>query len=198
MNNHTVDTLVARLEELRGEQGRVVAAIDGRGGAGKSSLARALVARLSRSAHVEYDWFHLPKDQVSPERRFDHQRLIAEVISPHRSGARDLTFLRYNWGYLAGVPDGFHADPTTIADREILVIEGCETLHPVLVSHFDLRIWVDTAPEVALERGIRRDIEEYHLDPDRVRAAWSEWSAWEAKSLSKDDRRGRADSIVEA
>jgi uridine kinase len=196
MIHGSIDEIVSHLEELRREKGRAIAAIDGRGGAGKSSLARALVAKLPRSAHIELDWFHLPKDQVSEARRFDHDRLITEVISPFRSGSRALRFLRYNWGYLAGIPDGFHETPITIPDVDILVIEGCKTLDPSLVAHFDLRIWVDTAPDVALERGIKRDIEEYHLDPERVHTAWREWSAWEAESLARDDRRRRADIVV--
>jgi hypothetical protein len=43
---------------------------------------------------------------------------------------------------------------------------------------------------------MRRDIEEYGLDPDRVRAAWTEWSGWEEESLARDDRRTRADIVV--
>lgn len=193
---NAIDEIVVKTEALRAQRGRVVIAIDGRGGAGKSSLARSVVARLPRSAHLEHDWFHLPKDQVSPARRFDHERLIAQVLAPFRRGARSLSFLRYNWGYLAGTPDGYHETPITISDVDVLVLEGCDSLHPTLVPHLDLRIWLDTPPDVALERGMRRDIEEYGLDPDRVRAAWAEWSSWEDESLAHDDRRSRADIVV--
>jgi uridine kinase len=191
-----IDHIISRVEALRRHESRVVTAVDGRGGAGKSSLARSLVAALPKSAHIEHDWFHLPKNQVADGRRFDHERLVSEVISPFRSGSRVISFLRYNWGYLAGVADGFHETPITIEGPEILVIEGCETLHSSLVGHLDLRIWLDTDPEVSMERGIRRDIEEYKLDTDRVVAAWKEWSAWEAHSLARDDRRQRADIIL--
>jgi uridine kinase len=196
MKHKTIDDIVLEVDGIRRAKGRVLVAVDGRGGAGKSTLARALVGRLSHSAHVEYDWFHLPKDQVSKERRFDHDRLIADVISPFRLGSGELTFRRYNWGYLAGIPDGFHETPISIPPVDILILEGCETLHPELLSHFDLRVWVDTAPSVALERGMRRDIEEYNLDPERVLAAWKEWSAWEDERLASDDRRGRATVFV--
>ncbi len=192
----SVDEIVFRVEELRRDRSRVLIALDGRGGAGKSTLARELVRRIPRSAHVEHDWFHLPKDQVSEGRRIDHERLIAEVISPFRSGARELRFLRYNWGYLAGIPDGYHETPISVRDVDIVVIEGVETLHRSLASHFDLRVWVDTPPELSLERGMRRDIEENHLDPERVRAAWKEWSERESESLARDDRRARANVII--
>ena len=81
-------------------------------------------------------------------------------------------------------------------NKEILVVEGCETLHPLLAPHFDLRIWLDTAPDLSLERGMRRDIEEYNLEPDKVITTWKEWSAWEAESLNNDDRRVRADIVL--
>ena len=149
-----------------------------------------------RAQWPEHDWFHLPKNEVVEGRRFDHERLVADVIAPFRVGTQKLTFYRYNWGYLTGEPDGFHETPITIAHKEILIIEGCETLHSALYPHLDLRIWLDTSPKVALERGMRRDVEEYKLDPERVRAAWAEWSSWEEKRLSHDDRRMRADFIL--
>jgi uridine kinase len=195
VSHNSVDDLVSHLGELRSRNSPVVAAIDGCGGAGKSSLARAIVAALLHSAHIEHDWFHLPKNQVSAGRRFDHQRLISEVITPSRSGSRALSFLRYNWGYLAGIPDGFHETPIEIKDAEVLIIEGCETLHSSLVQHLDFRIWLDTDPEVAMQQGVGRDIHEYKLDPDRVLAAWKEWGVWEARSLALDDRRKRADVL---
>jgi uridine kinase len=193
ISHSSFDDILRRIEGLRQKKSQVIVAIDGRGGAGKSSLARALVSRLSRSAHIEHDWFHLPKVQVLDAHRFDHARLISEVISPFQSGTPKLNFLRYNWCYLAGIPDGFHATPIAIEDKEILVIEGCETLHQALVPYLDLAIWVDTDPKVSLERGIRRDIDEYKLDPQTVNASWKEWSAWEAERLAHDDRRSRAD-----
>jgi uridine kinase len=197
MAYNLIDDILSRVEELRRRNSRIVIGIDGRGGAGKSSLARSLIALLPNSVHIEHDWFHLPKAQVADERRFDHERLISELISPFRSGSRVISFLRYNWGYLADIADGFHEIPITIMDSEILVIEGCELLNPSLVGDLDLRIWLETDPELSMERGIRRDIEEYKLDAEKVVAAWKEWSAWEAHSLGRDDRRHRADMIVQ-
>lgn len=196
MVHATLEDVISQLERLSHEKPRIIVAIDGRGGAGKSSLARTLVERFPKSAYVEHDWFHLPKDEVVDGRRFDPERLIAEVITPFRVGAQKLTCRRYNWGYLAGLPEGFHETPIVIEHKELLIVEGCETLHQALVPHFDLRIWLDTSPAVSLERGMRRDIEEYKLDPERVRAAWAEWSAWEEKSLACDDRRRMADLIL--
>jgi uridine kinase len=168
-------------------------AIDGLGGAGKSSLARALCAELPGAVHVEFDWFHLPKSEVTGDTRFDSQRVQNDLIIPFRAGYREFVFKRYNWGYLSGSPDGLADEPIQLRGVEVLVLEGCGTLGPELSHLYDLRIWVDTPPAEALARGMRRDIEEYGLDPTRVKSAWEEWKQWESRALAHDDRRLRAD-----
>lgn len=51
---------------------RLIVAIDGLGGAGRSSLAHDLAAARTGARHVEYDWFISPHVEVRPERRFDY------------------------------------------------------------------------------------------------------------------------------
>jgi len=188
--------IAERVAALRLTTPRLIVAIDGRGGAGKSSLARAVAPLVLGARHVEYDWFHLPYAQTTAERRFDDERLRREVLGPFRDGTRNFNFKRYNWGYLSGVEDGFAAEPINITDVDVIVLEGCGVLSAYLVDFYDLRVWVDTPAEEALARGIRRDIEEYGLDPSRTTAAWAEWSAWERSALARDNRKLRADVVV--
>ncbi len=193
----TVSQLVIeRIAAIQTVTPRLLVVIDGLGGAGKSSLARAIAAEFPGARAFEYDWFHLPKAQATASHRFDHQRLIDEVVIPLRRGARGFECRRYNWGYLAGKPDGFASEPVRINDVDVLVLEGCGVLARALCDLYDLRIWVNTSTQEAVARGMRRDIEEYGLDPGRVRSAWAEWSEWEAQSLANDDRRLRADLMV--
>jgi uridine kinase len=189
------------LDELKSRLGQGVSpivAIDGRGGAGKSSLARSIVASIPDSAHIEFDWFHLPKDQITSERRYDYARLVNQLIEPFNNGARSFKIPRYNWGFLAGIRDGFHNDPAIIGSAKTLVIEGCGLLYKELVSHFGIRIWVDTDAEQSFRRGIQRDIDEYKLDPEKVYECWTEWVAREERSLRLDDRRERADLFLKS
>lgn len=111
-------------------------------------------------------------------------------------GVRSFCLRRYNWGFLAGIEDGLHADPVVIDSATTIVIEGCETLHRDLITHYGLRIWIDTDAIESRRRGVRRDIEEYKLDPKRVHECWNEWVARDEESLRHDDRRDRADLIV--
>lgn len=185
-----------RILEIRERVPRFVIAIDGRGGAGKSSLARCIVSLLQSAAHFEYDWLHLPQAEIVSGERYDYGRLEREVLAPFKAGQRDFEVAPYNWGYLAGKPDGFAAEPVRLIGVDVIVLEGCRVLHPALVPSFDLTMWLDTDADEAIRRGMRRDIEEYGLDPERVRVAWSEWSTWERESLEADDRRRLADLIV--
>jgi uridine kinase len=190
-------SLVARIQTTQSALPRSIIAIDGRGGAGKSSLARAITAAISGAIHIEYDWFHLPQAEISNSaHRFDYRRLIQEVIEPFRGGARAFEIRRYNWGYLSGKVDGFADEPVRLQEVEMIVVEGCGILNPVLSNLFDLKIWTDTSAEESLARGIRRDIHEYGLEPEKVQSAWDEWSRWEAAALLQDNRRLRADIIM--
>jgi len=188
--------ILHRLNKICNERERVLVAIDGRGGAGKSSLAREIVENIEESAVVEFDWFHLPKSEIIDDARFDVDRFIMEVVSPFRSGASLISFCRYNWGYLAGKEEGLDSDPYTLSVAQVLVVEGCQTLDVKLSQCVDFSIWIDTDASESLRRGKRRDVEEYGLDPIRVNEAWQEWSEWEERLLQRDDRKARADMIV--
>lgn len=190
------DNLLNAIKQTRATRGAAVVAIDGLGGAGKSTLARSLMASITDATHIQYDWFHLPRERVTSVAQFDNERLVREVLQPFRSGSKMIEFQRYNWGYLAGMEDGLEPTPTRLALGTVLVLEGCYTLNQFLDGYFDVRVWLDTAPEEALRRGIRRDIEEYELEPEQVHAAWKEWAEGEALSLARDDRRKRADFLM--
>lgn len=188
--------VASRLSELRTESTRCIVAIDGRGGAGKSTLARLITATICNARHVELDWFHLPHNEVTLHNRIDVARLCAELLLPFAAGQRDFEFQRYNWGYLAGIPDGFAPEPVRLNEADFLVLEGCGALHPQLKDFYHLTIWVDTDAQEALRRGTRRDIEEYGLEPRAVEHAWAEWTQWEDESLRICNRRQLADVIV--
>jgi uridine kinase len=192
-----LNTLVYEsLAAIRARNPRPIIAIDGRGGAGKSTLARAIVSAFPGAAHIEYDWFHRLQSEITGDERYDYQRVFRELITPFKAHQRDFKLLRYNWGYLSGVPDGFAAEPITLAGVEMVVLEGCGVLHPALLESYDYRIWVDTNAEESRARGMRRDIEEYGLDPERVQKAWAEWGEWERAALERHDRGQRADLIL--
>ncbi len=175
---------------------RLLIAIDGRGGAGKSTLARGIASFLENTAIIEYDCFHLMKSEITNHHHYDYQRLMREVIDPFKAGKTTLTFKRYNWAGIGGNPDGYHNEPEQVEVRKHLIIEGSHTLVPELCEHFHYTIWLNTPEEKAFKQGTGRDIHEYGLAKDAVIPAWRAWQIWERESLDRDDRSLRADLVL--
>ena len=109
---YTVGDLVGRIEVTKPKAATRLVAIDGRGGAGKSTIARQLRDRLSDARVIGVDDFWLPKS-VRPERErviaepgcdYDWQRLRDQVIvllSEDRPAA--VSAIRLGDGCAAGV-----------------------------------------------------------------------------------------------
>jgi uridine kinase len=190
------NTIIAEVRNVVASQPRFAIAIDGRGGAGKSTLARGIVAAVPDLFHIEYDWFHLPASEVTPERRYDRARFRSEVLDPFLSGAMEMSYRRYNWGDLADSTDGLQKESLSVPEKCGVVIEGCETLHSELSGLYSVKIWLDVPKEQAFSQGLRRDIEQYGLDEAKVLPLWREWVKWEDESLKRDKRNRRADYVV--
>lgn len=134
-------------------------AIDGLGGSGKSTFARALVERDRLFSVLEIDLFPCsavdhPFHKSGTQTRIDTGRLIREALGPLSNG-RDAKFKQSFWWETSDEP----AEITILAGGTVLV-EGCYALLPELRDYYDLKIWVDCPPEVAMERAILRDGEE--------------------------------------
>lgn len=165
-------------------------AIDGGGGAGKSSLAAALAAHLEPCTVVAIDDFYVPasaaaRAALSPEqgyqRYFDWDRLRTQVLEPLRTG-RPARYQRYDWGS-ERLEDWLVVDP-----EGTVLVEGVYSARPELAPFYDLRVWVE-APE-PLRTARQRARSE---DPE----GWQErWAAAEAHYEHKYHPRERADLVV--
>ena len=136
--------------------------IDGPGGAGKSTFAAALARRLQRErisvAVVHKDDFFLPSTQrpagYGADKPlggdFDWQRLRDQVLIPlaHRQPA---SYQRYDW------PTDRLAEWQTLADCQVVIVEGVYALRRELRGLYDLTIWIDCPRPIRLARGIVRD-----------------------------------------
>jgi hypothetical protein len=104
-----LDALTRVIEEAAGVASHpIVVGVSGFAGAGKSTLARALVDRLDGAVRMRGDDF---LDPTRSHRRssdwygVERERLVAEVLGPFRSGTPGL-FRRYDWAKGAlGAPE---------------------------------------------------------------------------------------------
>ena len=162
----------------RNRQGTVLVAIDGAGGAGKSTLA-AGVADLLDEAHVIcLDDFARPS-----ELGWDHDRFRRQVLDPLLAG-RDARYQRWDWPTDSGAE--WHRVPV----GSVVIVEGVSSTRTELGDCWDLTIWVDTPRPIRLARGIRRDGE-------AMRSQWIDiWMPEEDAYIAMHHPEQRADLIV--
>jgi uridine kinase len=164
----------------------LLVAIDGAGGAGKSTLARELALLRDDVAIVHGDDFYRPLNEgtraaLTPieavDLLFDWERLRDEVLAPLVRG-ESAHYRRYDWP-----TERLGQDATTVEARGVVVIEGCYVARPALRGYLDLIVLVEAPRELCLARRLaggehepaqvarRRAAEEWYLErqsPARV------------------------------
>ena len=185
------EMLGTRIEEAEARSRTKLVAIDGRGGAGKSSLARKLVDQLSDTTVVEVDDFWLGRKK-RPERAtvidepgsdYDWTRLRDQVIGP-LSRDEPGRYQRYDWRSDSLME--WH----DVRVGGTVIIEGVFCMREELVSFYDVRVWVETPVEICLERG-------YERDGNEGRDLWdNEWMPAYENYIQVSDPMRRADCIV--
>lgn len=165
---------VASLATMLGLAGRApgrpwVVAVDGRGGAGKSTLSRLLAEELGPAAVVHTD------DLAWHEPFFGWGGLLrAGVLEPlHRGEAVD--FRPPQW--VARGREGSIAVP---AGLRAVVVEGAGARQEEYADLIDATVWVQAEVAEAERRGVARDVAEgTNGDEDEARAFWREWTSHE-------------------
>ncbi|HEX4628397.1 MAG TPA: hypothetical protein VH137_06355 [Gemmatimonadales bacterium] len=154
-----------------------VVAVDGRSGAGKTSLAGGL--RLALGAPV-VSLEDLYGGWDGLERGID--LLVSEVLEPLSAGRAALV-PRYNW-----VTAAWEA-PRPLAPPEVLIVEGVGAGARRAAAYASLLIWVEEAESVRKKRALDRDGEAFA-------PYWDTWAAQEEAMLARERTRDRADLVV--
>ncbi|MHC2999081.1 aminobenzoate synthetase [Microbacterium sp. HJ5] len=151
--------------------GNPVVLIDGRSGAGKSSLARALVARWPLAGRVQL----VALDSIYPGwDGLDQGVALAreQILVPH---ARGMIGVWQRWDWEAGVPADAHAVDPSLP----LVVEGSGILTPATARLGDVRVWLESPAPSRRNRALRRDGETY-------RPHWERWARQEDQHVTRD------------
>jgi uridine kinase len=158
-----------------------ILAIDGYGGAGKSTLAALLVdgflAHGLRVDLVRTDDFASADDPLNW-----WPRMIEQVLEPLRAGTA-ARYQRYDWG------ERTLAEWHAVEPGGLLILEGVSASRNVFRPYLSLAVWVETPPDERLRRGLERDGEQ-------ARNQWRRWMAEEVAWGDAERPWERADVVV--
>lgn len=174
------------LEAAGRPQGRPrIVAVDGRGAAGKSTLAARLQEAVPASAVVHTD------DLAWCEPYFAWGHLLLQVLEPlHRGDAVHLqppTWRAHGRTGSIDVPAGL----------ELVVVEGVGASQREPAELIDATVWVQSDFAEAERRGIARDIEQgVNGDREQTIAFWHEWMGHELTFLRHQQPWQRASLVV--
>jgi uridine kinase len=154
-----------------------IVAVDGPGGAGKSTLAARLAEALGGAQIVSTD------DFASWSNPLDWwPRLIEEVLEPLARDERS-RYRRSRWQ--SDQPEEWKE----VAPAEFVILEGVSASRAAFQPYVTYSIWVETPREVRLQRGLARDGE-------AARGRWEKWMAEEDAYVARERPRERADAVV--
>jgi uridine kinase len=167
----------ARLSDPPAGMRTRVIAIDGPGGAGKSTLAARVSAALGDAPVVHTDEFATPDDPKEWWRR-----LLADVLLP-LSRNRSARFRPYDW------QTGRLRAWRVIEPSPFVVLEGVSASRDAFRLYLSLTVWVATPREERLRRGLARD-------GQGARGQWLAWMADEDAYFAREQPARRADLVV--
>lgn len=163
-----------------------VIAIDGRGAAGKSTLAERIAGNLPQAAIVHTDdlaWHHsiLGWDDLLRE----------HILTPFRRGE---TIDYRPPGWITHDRSGSIRVPAGV---DTLIVEGTGTIRRELTTAFDATVWIQGDYQTLTARGIERDVAT-GVNGDRAAATefWEDWQREEVPFLARQRPWELADSIV--
>jgi uridine kinase len=152
-------------------------AIDGCGGAGKSTLAQRVAAALDRAQVVPTDDFARPENPVDwwPE-------VVECVLEPLHANAPG-RYLRYDWLTRSA------SEWVEVWPADYVLLEGVSASRHAFRPYLSLTVWVETPRDIRLRRGLARDGPE-------ARDQWLAWMAREDAYVTREQPRQQANLIV--
>lgn len=156
-----------RIDALLAEKERVVVAIDGPCGSGKTTLANQL-AGIYDCNLIHMDDFFLRPEQRTPERlaepggNFDRERFWEEVMNPIVR-FDDLAYRPYD------CQSGKLGEPIVLPFKKLFIIEGTYSQHPFIgKTTVNLRVFLEVDEKKQKERLAARD-------PEKLERFITEW-----------------------
>ena len=149
-----------------GHASPLVIGIAGGSGSGKTTVAQQILERVgpSRIAFLQHDSYYKDLSGLPPVQRaevnFDHpESLETELLTAHveeLKNGRPVQVPIYDFAHHSRTDQTF-----TVQPRGVIIVEGILIFaEPSLRKLFDVKIFVDTDPDLRLIRRMQRDISE--------------------------------------
>lgn len=172
-----ISNIIECIEQKKKESGRLIVAIDGRCGSGKSTLGQLLSDRFNCTL-FHMDDFFLRAEQRTAERlstpggNVDYERFLSDVLLPVSNGQPVMLRKIIHGSFTL-------TEPEEIIPANLVIVEGSYSCHPELRQYYDLRIFVTTERDTQLERILKRN------GPEKYPLFVSKWIPMEELYFSK-------------
>lgn len=174
-----VQDLLNRIDQAQ----RLVIAIDGFGGSGKTTFASALQKHIPSVGIVSVDHFLQPIVEGGDD-EFHWERFEQEALNPLRNGG-EIRYAPYDWKQKA------FQDEIVIDENQHVIVEGVYSTQEKFRDAYAVKIWVDAPDEIRLERGIARDGES-------MRQMWEDvWLPFQCDYKSKHTPHLLVDIVID-
>lgn len=152
----------------------LVIGIAGGSGSGKTTVANVILERVGAEhiAYIPHDAYYKDLSTLSPVQRstvnFDHPHsLDTDLLIQHVEqlvARKPVELPVYDFKVHTRTAETLHMDP-----QPVIMVEGILIFaEPVLRELFDVKIFVDTDPDIRFIRRLRRDISERGRSTDSV------------------------------
>lgn len=163
------------------EASNPVVLIDGRAGAGKTTLSRIVAANwplAGRPQLIALDSLYPGWDGLDA----GVERALHDILRPHARGLLS-TWRRWDWELET------EAEAHAVTPALGVVLEGCGALNPATARLADVRVWVESPERSRRHRALARD-------GDGFRPHWDGWAAQEDRHIERHAPRDLATLTV--
>ena len=162
-------------------------AIDGRGGSGKSTVAKLIADKLSAEI-IQTDDFASWEDQINW-----WPLVIERVFQPIIDGASTLNYPRSKW-WPTHRPEPVVNQYVT----PIMILEGVTALRKEFRPFVSLGIFVNTPRETCIQRGIERDLaNNTGKSEEEIITLWQHWATGEDDYINQNNPNDYAEIIID-
>ena len=177
------------IKNLLKENEKLVIAIDGRCGGGKSTLGLLLKEQFDCNI-FHMDDFFLPFEMKTAERlkkageNVHYERFEEEILKPLENH-KSITYRQY----LCNIRD--FSQPIKVELKNLTIVEGSYCLHPKLRNYYDYKIFITVDSKVQYERILKRNGKE------KLQDFLNKWIPMEEHYFAELDIRNQCDLILD-